>query len=263
MKCGVPQGSVLSPTLFTIYTNDIQQPQQNLNISFADDITQMIGYPGRSRNMLNIKTERAIKAVSGVERRVSGVERQVSGVERQVPGVERQVPGVERQAPGSWPAEAPAGDRGAPSVTTCGRVPRCPKAGVATNDTGVTPPPPPAPHQPPPPDTATSPPGHTTATLTTTRATTITAVCNTAAPGPSSASQRSLKAIVLPLSGLPAVTSTLTPTPPPPRAPPTPSHQYATAGASKVHRTDSNTAPRHAMTQRSPVGEETRPSAPA
>lgn len=68
LNCGVPQGSVLSPTLFTIYTNDIQQPIQTLNISFADDITQIIGYPGRSKNMLNIKTERAITAINNYER---------------------------------------------------------------------------------------------------------------------------------------------------------------------------------------------------
>ena len=39
-KTGVPQGGVLSPTLFNIYTSDIQSPPPNINITvYADDIT--------------------------------------------------------------------------------------------------------------------------------------------------------------------------------------------------------------------------------
>lgn len=47
LGCGVPQGSVLSPALFITYTKDLPQPRQGLNISYADDITQVIGYPGK------------------------------------------------------------------------------------------------------------------------------------------------------------------------------------------------------------------------
>ncbi len=45
LNAGDPQGSSLSPTLFTIYTADIPHPFIDCcNIQYADDITQIIAY---------------------------------------------------------------------------------------------------------------------------------------------------------------------------------------------------------------------------
>ena len=64
LNSGVPQGSVISPTLYTIYTNDIELPNRHLNIMYADDITQIIGYSGKSKNMINRQTQRAITTIN-------------------------------------------------------------------------------------------------------------------------------------------------------------------------------------------------------
>ncbi len=68
LHSGVPQGSSLSPTLYTIYTYDIPPPLTNgINIQYADDITQIIIQPGKSRHMLARKIEREIKHISNYE----------------------------------------------------------------------------------------------------------------------------------------------------------------------------------------------------
>ena len=65
---GVPQGSSISPTLYTVYTHDMPPPATDgINILYADDITQIVIQPGKSRNMLAKKVEKEIKNINTFE----------------------------------------------------------------------------------------------------------------------------------------------------------------------------------------------------
>ena len=65
---GVPQGSSLSPTLYTIYTADIPEATHGcLNIQYADDITQIITYPGNSRHLMARRTVQEITRINEYE----------------------------------------------------------------------------------------------------------------------------------------------------------------------------------------------------
>lgn len=67
LNCGVPQGSVLSPTLFITYTRDSPPPIRGINISYADDVSQITGYRGRSREMAQRETIRNINQINKFE----------------------------------------------------------------------------------------------------------------------------------------------------------------------------------------------------
>ena len=69
LESGVPQGSILSPTLYIFYTADAPLPSPGCySINFADDNTQVVTYPGKSKRMLAKKTEREIKKLNEYER---------------------------------------------------------------------------------------------------------------------------------------------------------------------------------------------------
>ncbi len=67
---GVPQGSVLSLTLYTLFTNDLPPPEHGcLDTMYADDVTQIITSASKSKLMIKLKVERNIESINKFERK--------------------------------------------------------------------------------------------------------------------------------------------------------------------------------------------------
>lgn len=70
IESGVPQGGCLSPTLFILYTSDMPSPSPYSEyITFADDVTQIVSYPGKSKEFLAMHTKNAIENIHNYEKK--------------------------------------------------------------------------------------------------------------------------------------------------------------------------------------------------
>jgi len=68
LESGVPQGSILSPGLFLMFTNNLPPSGPGcVDVIFADDITQIITHPSKSTNIMGRRVVREIQRVNHYE----------------------------------------------------------------------------------------------------------------------------------------------------------------------------------------------------
>lgn len=66
---GVALGRVLSPTLYTLFTNDLPSERGCIDTMYSDDITQVITSPRKSKLMIKLNVEREIEGINKFERK--------------------------------------------------------------------------------------------------------------------------------------------------------------------------------------------------
>jgi hypothetical protein len=70
LQTGVPQGSCLSPTLYSFYTHDLPDPVLNSELfTYADDITQIIAVRTHDNRYIAQNTEVAIESINTFEKK--------------------------------------------------------------------------------------------------------------------------------------------------------------------------------------------------
>ena len=68
IRSGVPQGSPLSPTLYSLYTADLPAASPgSTNIIYADDITQIITHPSKSKKIMARRVQTEINKINSYE----------------------------------------------------------------------------------------------------------------------------------------------------------------------------------------------------
>ncbi len=69
LKSGVAQDSVISLTLYTLYTNDMRTATPGCyDIMYADDVTQIITAPTKFKDMTKLKVETVINRINRYEK---------------------------------------------------------------------------------------------------------------------------------------------------------------------------------------------------